>query len=303
MIPVVRVLAPNPGPFTLEGTNTWVVGRDPALVVDPGPDDAGHLLAVIDAAEPVEAILLTHNHPDHAPGAARLAETTRVPVYTFRPQGEERRLRDGEVVEAGPLHLRAVHTPGHSPDHLAFLAEGEGLLFTGDAVLGRGTSIVDPPDGDMGAYMRSLRTMIQLRARTIYPGHGPVVFDAGGKLEEYLSHRTQREEQVIAALGAGRATPEDMVPEIYGDEVASSMFPAAERSVLAHLLKLEREERVARTVRGGQPRFTLVDPKPCERCGRPARPGSRFCRRCALAVLQEGPAAGRAGPAPESRNE
>jgi glyoxylase-like metal-dependent hydrolase (beta-lactamase superfamily II) len=303
MIPVVRVLAPNAGPFTLEGTNTWVVGRDPAVVIDPGPDDAGHLLAVIDGAEPVEAILLTHQHPDHAPGAARLAETTRAPVYAFRPQGEERRLRDGEVVEAGSLRVRAVHTPGHSPDHVAFLAEEEGLLFTGDAVLGRGTSIVDPPEGDMAAYMRSLRAMIELRPRTIYPGHGPVVFDAGGKLEYYLAHRVQREEQVLAALGAGRVTPEEMVPEIYGDEVSSSMFPAASRSVLAHLLKLEREDRVARTVRGGVPRFALVEPKACERCGRPARPGSRFCRRCALAVLQEGPTVEGPGRTPESRPE
>jgi glyoxylase-like metal-dependent hydrolase (beta-lactamase superfamily II) len=299
MIPVVRILAPNPGPFTLEGTNTWVVGRDPAIVIDPGPDDAGHLLAVIDAAEPVEAILLTHQHPDHAPGAERLAETARAPVYAFRPQGEERRLRDGDALEAGTVGVRALHTPGHTPDHVTFVVEEEGMLFTGDAVLGRGTSIVDPPEGDMAAYMRSLRRMVELQPRTIYPGHGPVVFDAGGRLEYYLSHRAQREEQVVAALEGGRATPEEMVPEIYGEEVSPSMFPAAARSVLAHLLKLEREERVARTVRGGQPRFALVDPKPCERCGRPARPGSRFCRRCALAVLQEGPAARKPDPTAE----
>jgi glyoxylase-like metal-dependent hydrolase (beta-lactamase superfamily II) len=299
MIPVVRILAPNPGPFTLEGTNTWVVGRDPAIVIDPGPDDAGHLLAVIDAAEPVEAILLTHQHPDHAPGAERLAETARAPVYAFRPQGEERRLRDGDLLEAGTVGVRALHTPGHTPDHVTFFVEEEGMLFTGDAVLGRGTSIVDPPEGDMAAYMRSLRRMVELQPRTIYPGHGPVVFDAGGRLEYYQSHRAQREEQVVAALEGGRATPEEMVPEIYGEDVSPSMFPAAARSVLAHLLKLEREERVARTVRGGQPRFALVDPKPCERCGRPARPGSRFCRRCALAVLQEGPAAGKPDPTAE----
>jgi glyoxylase-like metal-dependent hydrolase (beta-lactamase superfamily II) len=303
MIPVVRVLAPNPGPFTLEGTNTWVLGRAPSLVIDPGPHDAGHLLAVMDAAEPVGAILLTHRHPDHAPGATRLAETTRAPLYAFRPQGEEKRLRDGELVTMGAVRLRTVHTPGHSPDHVAFLSEEEGLLFTGDAVLGRGTSIVDPPEGDMAAYMRSLRAMIELRPRTIYPGHGPVIFDARGKLEDYLSHRAQREEQVLAQLRAGKTTPREMVPEIYGQEVPPSMFEAAARSVLAHLLKLEREERVSRTVRGGQPRFALIDPKPCQRCGRPARLGSRFCRRCALAVLQEGPEAETTAPAPGSGPE
>jgi glyoxylase-like metal-dependent hydrolase (beta-lactamase superfamily II) len=290
MVPIVRVLAPNPGPFTLEGTNTWVVGRDTAVVIDPGPDDAGHLLAVTDAADAIGAILLTHHHPDHAPGAARLADATGAPVYAFRPVEGEERLRDGQVVEAGGLRIRAVHTPGHTADHVAFLLEEEGLLFTGDAVLGRGTSIVDPPEGDMAAYMRSLRSMFEVSPRTIYPGHGPVVFDARGRLEEYIEHRARREEEVVEALRAGRAAPEEMVPDIYGDEIQPEMFPAAARSVLAHLLKLEREERVARTMRGGQPRFTLVQTKPCERCGRPARSGSRYCRRCALAVLQEEPA-------------
>jgi glyoxylase-like metal-dependent hydrolase (beta-lactamase superfamily II) len=289
MIPVLRVLAPNPGPFTLEGTNTWIVGLEPSVVIDPGPDEASHLLAVIDAAEPIEAILLTHHHPDHAPGAARLAETARAPVHAFRPQGSERPLRDGEVIQVGGVAIRTVHTPGHTGDHVCFLVEEEGMLFTGDAVLGRGTSVVDPPEGDMAAYLRSLRLMLELEPRTIYPGHGPVVFDARGKLEEYMAHRSEREHQVMEALAAGRATPEEIVAVVYEGEVTPSLFPIAARSVLAHLLKLEREERVARTGRHREDRFVLVDPKPCERCGRPAPPGSRYCRRCALTVLQEGP--------------
>jgi glyoxylase-like metal-dependent hydrolase (beta-lactamase superfamily II) len=291
MIRVIRVLADNAGPFTLEGTNSWIVGQDPSVVVDPGPDDAGHLLAVMDEAEPIGAVVLTHRHPDHAPGAARLSETARAPVYAFRPQGEERPLRDGETVREGEVAIRAVHTPGHSADHLAFLVEKEGLLFTGDAVLGRGTSIVDPPEGDMAAYVRSLRVMLKLEPRTIYPGHGPVVFDASARLHEYLVHRAERESQVLAALEAGRQTPDGMVPDVYGEELDPSMVPAAARSVLAHLLKLEREERVAR-VRRGEDRFVLLTPKPCERCGRPAPQGSRYCRRCALAVLQEQPDSG-----------
>jgi glyoxylase-like metal-dependent hydrolase (beta-lactamase superfamily II) len=289
MIRVLRVLAPNPGQFTLEGTNTWIVGEEPSVVIDPGPDDAGHLLAVIDAAEPVAAILLTHHHPDHAPGAARLADTARAPVHAFRAQDGERPLRDGELFEGGAVTIRAVHTPGHTADHVAFLIEAEAMLFTGDAVLGRGTSVVDPPEGDMAAYLRSLRVMLDLRPRTIYPGHGPVVFDAMGRLEEYLAHRSLREQQVLEALAAGHATPEEIAAVVYEGEVPSEMFPIAARSVLAHLLKLEREERVARTGRHREDRFVLVDPKPCERCGRPAPPGSRYCRRCALAVLQEGP--------------
>jgi glyoxylase-like metal-dependent hydrolase (beta-lactamase superfamily II) len=291
MIRAIRVLAPNAGPFTLEGTNTWIVGRWPSVVIDPGPDDAGHLLAVMDEAEPIGAILLTHHHPDHAPGATRLAETARAPVYAFGPQGEERGLADGEVVAAGDLAVRAIHTPGHAPDHVAFLVEGEGMLFTGDAVLGRGTSVVDPPEGEMAAYVRSLRAMMRLGPRTIYPGHGPVAFDAEEKLREYIEHRAERETQILAAVESGRQTPDEIVPGVYGAEVEPSMYPAAARSVLAHLLKLEREERVAR-VRRGEDRFVVIKPKPCERCGRPAPPGSRYCRRCALAVLQEQPGPG-----------
>lgn len=293
MTRVVRVLAPNPGPFTLEGTNTWVVGEPPSVVIDPGPDVAGHLLAVLEAAERVAAILLTHRHPDHAPGAARLAGTARAPVLAFRPEPGERALHDGEVLEWERLRLRAVHTPGHTSDHVAFLLEGEMALFTGDAVLGRGTSVVDPPEGDMAAYLRSLRTMLQLRPRTLYPGHGPAVFDGPAKLRQYLEHRDMRERQVLAALGDGAGTPAEIVPGIYGDQVPERMFRVAERSVLAHLLKLEREGRVVQRRTGGQERFEVVEPRSCERCGRPAVPGSRYCRRCGLELLQEGPGGGR----------
>lgn len=289
MTRVVRVLAPNPGPFTLEGTNTWVVGESPSVVIDPGPDDAGHLLAVLEAAEPVAAILLTHRHPDHAPGAARLAGKARAPVLSFRPEPGERPLRDGEILEWARVRLRALHTPGHTGDHVAFLIEGDMALFTGDAVLGRGTSVVDPPEGDMAAYLRSLRAMEQLRPRTLYPGHGPAVFDGPGKLRQYLAHREMRERQVLEALEAGATTPTEMVPGIYREEVPESMFPAAERSVLAHLLKLERDGRLVRRRTGGDERFQLVEPRSCERCGRRAVPGSRYCRRCGLELLQEGP--------------
>lgn len=289
MIRIRRVLAPNPSPFTLEGTNTWVLGEGPSVVIDPGPDDAGHLLAVADQAEPVEAILLTHRHPDHAPGAPRLSAATRAPVYALRPEDGERPIRHNQVLEAGGLSVRAIHTPGHTSDHLVFFLESEGAMFTGDTVLGRGTSVVDPPDGDMAAYVRSLGELLALRPRVIYPGHGPVVFDAVGRIEVYLSHREERERQVLEAVAGGRAAPEEMVPEIYGGDVPEAMFPHAARSVLAHLLKLEREGRVTRTGRLSDNRFLLVRQKPCARCGRPAAAGSSLCRRCSLDALQEGP--------------
>jgi glyoxylase-like metal-dependent hydrolase (beta-lactamase superfamily II) len=292
VIRVVRVLAPNPGSFTLEGTNTWILGTSPSVVIDPGPDDAGHILAVADEAEPVAAILLTHRHPDHAPGARRLAEATGAPAYAYRPEEGERRLGPGEVIEAGPVRVRAIHTPGHTPDHLCFVAEPDGLLFTGDTVLGRGTSVIDPPEGDMGAYMRSLETLRELEPAVIYPGHGPVVFTPKGKLDHYLRHRTRREERILEAVARGRKTSAEIVPEVYAGEAPEAMYPVAARSVLAHLLKLEREGAVVRTGRHRDERFVPVQVKECARCGRPAAPGSRFCRRCGLAALQEGPPPG-----------
>jgi glyoxylase-like metal-dependent hydrolase (beta-lactamase superfamily II) len=288
MTRVRRVLAPNPGPFTLEGTNTWILGDRPSVVIDPGPNDAGHILAILDEAGEIGAILLTHRHPDHAPGAGRLANASGAPVHAFRPEPGERPLAEGEVLEAGQVRIRTVHTPGHTPDHVAYLVEPDHLLFTGDMVLGRGTSVVDPPEGNMAAYVRSLHRMLDLGPQAIYPGHGPVIFTPKGKLEYYLRHRAEREREILAALGEGKQRPEDMLPGIYGDEVAPDLYPAAARSVLAHLLKLEREGKVARTGRAKDQRFVLVTPRDCERCGRPAAPGSRFCRRCGLAALQEG---------------
>jgi glyoxylase-like metal-dependent hydrolase (beta-lactamase superfamily II) len=188
------------------------------------------------------------------------------------------------------MRIRVVHTPGHTADHLSYYLEAEDSLFTGDAVLGRGTSIVDPPDGDMSAYVHSLHAMRNLGPRTIYPGHGPVVFDAVAKLNEYIAHRARRESQVLAALAGGATTAEEMVPRIYaGEGLHASMFPVAARSLLAHLLKLEKEGKAARTGRATEGRFVPVAQKPCERCGRPAGAGSRFCRQCGMAVLQEGP--------------
>ena len=283
---VIRVLAPNPGIRELDGTNTWVVGDPPAVVIDPGPDLPEHLREVERTAGRIGAIALTHDHPDHAPGAARLASWTGARVLAARPAGEAERARDGDTIGSGVVTLDTLATPGHTPDHLAFFERGTRALFTGDAVLGRGTSVIDPPEGDLVAYLRSLRRMLELRPRTIYPGHGPVALDAVAKLEEYLDHRATREEQVLSALAEGPRTPAEMVAEIY-QAYPPEVLALAERSVLAHLLKLESEGRVDKRTKDGEARWSRIEPRRCARCGRPVRGRARLCNACSLAVLQE----------------
>jgi glyoxylase-like metal-dependent hydrolase (beta-lactamase superfamily II) len=289
MLKVFRVLAPNPGPFTLEGTNTWVVGMNPSAVIDPGPEEPEHIRAVARVAGPIEAILVTHGHPDHAPGAVQLAEETGAPVFAMQPQQGQARLRDNQVFEVGGAKLRTVRTPGHATDHVAFYVEESDALFTGDAVLGRGTTIVNPPDGDLAAYLRSLGKMQALHPRTIYPGHGPTVFDGEEKLQEYVEHRAMREQQVLDAIKEGHDRIEEMVPLIYA-EYPKELHELAARQVLSQLMKLEREGRVAHTGAAEKARYEITEPHACERCGRPAMPRSKYCGRCSVAVLQEGPA-------------
>ncbi|HET9723532.1 MAG TPA: MBL fold metallo-hydrolase [Actinomycetota bacterium] len=286
MTRVVRILAPNAGLRELDGTNTWVVGRWPAVVIDPAVDEPGHLADVLETAGRVGAILLTHDHPDHAPGAATLASQTGAPVLAAAKADGRERLRDGQAVRMPGIHMTAVATPGHTPDHVAFFLPEDRALFTGDAVLGRGTSVIDPPEGDLTRYLRSLQRLRELGPRTIYPGHGPVVLDAAGKLDEYLAHRQMREEQVLAGLAEGARSPEELVPSIYGDYPAE-LHPLAARSVLAHLLKLEAEGRVARSKKDGAVRFSRSEPRSCARCGRPVKGRARLCGPCSLVVLQE----------------
>lgn len=287
---VRRILAPNPGVYTLEGTNTWVVGDGPSIVIDPGPADAGHLREVEREAGRVGAILLTHAHPDHAPGAGPLAASTGAPIHAFRPPPEGLRLRDGEPIRVLDVTVIPIHTPGHTPDHVAFWLERAGGLFTGDAVLGRGTSVIDPPEGDLAAYLRSLRRMRELGPRTLYPGHGPIVLEGGRKLEEYLAHRSEREQQILAALAGPPASIAEVVDAVYS-AYPSDVRPLASRSVLAHLKKLEGEGRVEHTGRGRSMRYFIADPRACERCGRRVGVRSNLCDRCRLAALQEPPGA------------
>ena len=283
---IVRVLCPNPGLRELEGTNTWIVGEAPSVVVDPGPAMSGHVGEVAATAGRVAAILLTHDHPDHAPGAAELSAVTGATVHAIRPPDGGERLRDGQVIAHDSVEIRVIATPGHSPDSASFFVPSASALLTGDTVLGRGTSVIDPPEGDLTAYVRSLRRLRDLRPRTIHPGHGPLVLDGVAKLEEYLEHRRMREEQVLSSLADGGRTIEDMVAVIYAG-YPSALHELAARSVLAHLLKLEAEGRAKRRTRDGEQRWSLDEPRACARCGRPVKGRAKLCASCSLAVLQE----------------
>jgi len=224
---VTRVRAPNPSPYTLDGTNTYVVD---GWVVDPGPADDGHLDRVVAAAGgTVAGIVLTHDHPDHAEGAPALAE--RAGVAVERPGGGD---------EAGPF--TAIATPGHAPDHVA-LHRG-GVLFAGDTVLGAGSVFVAPGGGAMAAYLDSLRRLIELDADVIAPGHGPFVWDPRAKLDEYIAHRLDRERRVVAALDAGARSRDELIDAAW-DDVPFADAPvlriAAGVTLDAHLEKLRDE--------------------------------------------------------------
>jgi glyoxylase-like metal-dependent hydrolase (beta-lactamase superfamily II) len=222
---VKLVVAPNPSPLTLDGTNTWIVG---GWVVDPGPADSGHLARVASAAGSIEGVVLTHSHFDHAEGASQLGVDPVLPV-------------DGDRV--GPFV--AIGTPGHSPDSVCLLFER--ALFTGDTVLGEGSVFIAPGEGSLGAYLESLERLLELDLDAICPGHGPVVTDPAAKLREYRDHRLEREAKVIAALDAGARTGDELLDRAWDDvdfEVAPLLRIAAAATLAAHLEKLAGQGRL-----------------------------------------------------------
>ncbi len=241
--PLVRVvLAPNPSPYTLEGTNTYLIGERNPAVLDPGPNDAGHLERVLAEAGTPSAVILSHRHPDHAEGAERFADMARAPLAAYASAGSSvcataAPIADGQRISADGATLTAMYTPGHARDHLSFMLEEEHAMFTGDHVLGRGTTVIAYPDGDLVAYLHSLDRARAAHPRRLYPGHGPVVEDPDPVLAYYKQHRLEREQQVLDAIDAGDATVPDMVKRIYAD-YDEALHPAAALSVLAHLHKL-----------------------------------------------------------------
>jgi glyoxylase-like metal-dependent hydrolase (beta-lactamase superfamily II) len=263
-----RIRAPNPSPMTERGTNTWLVGaasgRGPVAVIDPGPDDPAHLAAILAGAGPggVSHILLTHPHRDHSALIPALKAATGAPVLAFgsaeegrrpamralaeaglaeggegldRSVAPDRRLADGETVAGEGWRLTALHTPGHSAPHLCFL--GGALLFSGDLAMGWASTLISPPDGDLGAYLRSLDRLLALGPLQLLPGHGDPVADGSARLAYLARHRADRSAAICAALAAGLGTIAEIAARIYSD-TPPALLPAAERNVFAHLIDL-----------------------------------------------------------------
>jgi glyoxylase-like metal-dependent hydrolase (beta-lactamase superfamily II) len=248
--------------MTLDGTNGYIIdgGNGAWIAIDPGPDVPAHIEAFVAAAHEQHAhyaaILVTHGHPDHYPGAAPLARATGAPVIAHPAASfpHDRALDDGDVVRAGAATLTALHAPGHARDHLVFVLDDERGLFTGDVVIGTGTVVIAPPGGDMRAYQRTLRRLREHYgdASAIYGGHGPERRDVAALLDFYIAHRETREAAIVAALRAGPETIPALVRGIYRD-VDPQLWPAAARQVLAYLLALENEGRVAAVPAGRAP--------------------------------------------------
>lgn len=258
-----RVVANNPGPFTYVGTGTYIVGHGEVAVIDPGPALDEHLEAILaaTAGETITDIAITHHHLDHSPLAAPLKARTGATIHgcpvghaVGRPEvrmeeGEDEAFRaDVEVCAGGVIKgpgwtLEAIPTPGHTSNHICYALAEENALFCGDHIMGWSTTVISPPDGDMGAYFASLERIRAREFATLWPTHGPPVREPGPFIDAYIAHRRAREAQILAQLARGHTRIKEMVPVLYA-QVDPRLHPAAAHSVLAHMIQLVREGRV-----------------------------------------------------------
>jgi glyoxylase-like metal-dependent hydrolase (beta-lactamase superfamily II) len=245
---VTRIVAPNGGVMTGAGTNTYLVGTDEVVVIDPGPDDESHVQAIIEAgAGRIRWILCTHTHFDHSPATPRLKELTGARVgamsapltdHDFKLEPDSKLVHD-ELIQCGGVAIRAIHTPGHASNHLCFLLNNNGMLFTGDHIMQGSTVVIWPPDGNMRAYVESLRRLLTLEIRALAPGHGHLIEEPHAEVDRLIRHRLRREEKVRQALlrTTEAATVQSLLPFVY-DDVPKSLYEMAALSLRAHLEKL-----------------------------------------------------------------
>ena len=264
-----RVVANNPGPFTYLGTGTYIIGNGEVAVIDPGPDMDDHLQAILaaTAGERITHIFVTHNHLDHSPLARPLAAISGATIYACAQQGvptdPEIRLEagddrvftpdvglcDGGVFNGGDWTMEAIPTPGHTSNHICYALLEENALFSGDHIMGWSTTVISPPDGDMGDYFASLDRVKARNFTTLWPTHGPPITEPGPFVQAYIDHRRGREAQIVAALASGFTRIKPMVAELY-QAVDVRLHPAAAHSVMAHMIQLVKEGRV---LCGGEP--------------------------------------------------
>ena len=255
---VVRLTAPNPGMMTGPGTNSYIVGREEIALIDPGPDSEAHRDVLLKAVGgKLKWILCTHTHLDHSPGARAIRSATGAQLCGFASVPDDgrqdtgfapdRALKDGDCIESREYTLRAIHTPGHASNHLCYVMPERKLLFTGDHVMQGSTVVISPPDGDMQAYLRSLEGLLGLDVAAIAPGHGRIIDTPHEEARRLIAHRLKRESKVVDALT--RKSPamlDELVPLVY-DDTPARLHGVARRSLHAHLIKLEREGRAARS--------------------------------------------------------
>ena len=264
---VRRIVAPNPGPMTGPGTNTYVVGETDLVVVDPGPAEPSHIDAILSCVgDRLRYIACTHTHPDHSPAAAVLADATGATLVgrttvddrhqdlSFQPASQ---IEDDKCVTGEGWTLRAIRTPGHVDNHVCYLLDEEGMVFAGDHIMNGSTVVIVPPGGNMAHYIASLRRLLDYDVQVVAPGHGELIPDCRGEVEKLVRHRLLREAKVVGALSDQAQSLDDLVVTVY-DDVDPMMHEWAKLSLLAHLIKLEDERRTRKTAQEGVDRWQLT---------------------------------------------